>query len=379
MLNSNRAPHIQHDLLEWFIENGRHWIPWKLKHDGSIPQSGEPISPYGIWIAEVMLQQTQLKVVIPYWERWMKKFPTLKDLAESNEQNVLMQWQGLGYYSRAKRIYKSSKCLIVLVGNNKNLDPLSWPKDLEQWMALPGIGRSTAGSIISSAFDLSEPILDGNVRRIICRLYAIKQTTDKDIKNLWEISSLLLSSKRPRNFNQALMDLGSTVCTYKNPKCSDCPIQKYCIAYLKYNPIDFTRKNMKPPIPKIEIGLGLIFNKNGELLIDQRLENSSMGGMWEFPGGKKESNESIEQTIEREVKEELGIKINVNQKLISFEHIYSHKKLYFTVHICNLISGEPKPISSQQFLWVSPHRLLDFPFPAANSKIINELNKYLGI
>ena len=379
MLNINTVNDIQHDLLEWFIEYGRHWIPWKLKDDGSVPRSGETISPYGIWIAEVMLQQTQLKVVIPYWKRWMKNFPSLQDLAESNEQKILLQWQGLGYYSRAKRIYKSSKCLIGLIGNEKILDPLAWPMDLEQWMALPGVGRSTAGSIISSAFDLAEPILDGNVKRILCRLFAIEQINHTNTKKLWELSILLLSSQRPRNFNQALMDLGANVCTYKNPKCSDCPLQNYCLAFLKYNPGDFPKKNMKNSIPKIEIGLGLIFNENGELLIDQRLENSSMGGMWEFPGGKKESDESIEQTIEREIKEELGININVAQKLISFEHTYSHKKLYFTVHICSLISGDPKPLSSQQLLWVSPHRLLDFPFPAANSKIINELHKYLGI
>ena len=176
---------IQNSLLKWFKVNGRYWIPWKLKKDGSIPTAGESLSPYKIWIAEVMLQQTQLKVVIPYWERWMKVFPTLTDLAEADLQNVLLLWQGLGYYSRANRINQSSKILIELVGFNRDSDPESWPSGIDQWMSLPGIGRSTAGSIISSAFDLTTPILDGNVKRIFSRLLASERTSSKDEKRLW--------------------------------------------------------------------------------------------------------------------------------------------------------------------------------------------------
>ena len=131
--------------------------------------------------------------------------------------------------------------------------------------------------------------------------------------------------------------------------------------------------------PSQDIGIGLVFNKNGEILIDKRLENSSMGGMWEFPGGKKTSDESIKTTIERELKEELGIVVEVGEKLLSFEHAYTHKKLYFTVHICEWISGKPKPLASQKLLWVSPDKLFDFPFPAANTKIISELHKHLCI
>ncbi len=370
---------IQNSLLEWFRLSGRHWIPWKLKKDGSIPQLGESISPYEIWIAEVMLQQTQLKVVIPYWEKWMKAFPSLTSLTEAELDNVLMIWQGLGYYSRATRIHQSSKILIEFVGKNRDQDPHSWPNGIDQWMSLPGIGRSTAGSIISSAFDLPTPILDGNVKRIFSRLLATKKKSIKDEKKLWEFSSLLISMIRPRDFNQALMDLGANICTPKKPSCSFCPLQKFCVAYKKYDPDDFPKKEMTKKKPLQEIGIGLVFNKNGELLIDQRLESSSMGGMWEFPGGKKNSYESVEKTIERELKEELGIVVQVREKLLSFEHAYTHKKLNFTVHICEWISGEPQPLASQKILWVSPDKLFDFPFPAANTKIIAELHKHLCI
>ncbi len=370
---------IQNSLLEWFGDNGRHWIPWKLKPDGSIPRSGESISPYEIWIAEVMLQQTQLKVVIPYWKKWMNVFPDLTYLAKADLENVLLIWQGLGYYSRANRIHQSSKKLIELVGKNRDHDPYYWPNGIDQWIALPGIGRSTAGSIISSAFDLPTPILDGNVKRILSRLLATERTSNKDEKQLWEVSSSLISKLSPRNFNQALMDLGAIICTPHNPICSSCPLQNYCVAYTKYDPENFPKKEMTKIKPFQEIGIGLVFNKNGELLIDQRLESANMGGMWEFPGGKKTPNEVIEKTIERELKEELGIVVKVGAKLLSFQHSYSHKRLFFTVHLCEWISGEPKPLASQKLLWVSPEKLFDFPFPAANTKIISELHKHLCI
>ena len=370
---------IQNSLLEWFRDNGRNWIPWKLNKDGSIPQSGEIISPYEIWIAEVMLQQTQLKVVIPYWERWMNRFPSLSDLVEADLQNVLFLWQGLGYYSRANRIHASSKILMKLVGLNRYNEPHSWPFELNQWMSLPGIGRSTAGSIISSAFDLPAPILDGNVKRIFSRLLATERTPSKEKKRFWEFSSLLIANLSPRDINQALMDLGALICTPKKPRCSSCPLQNFCVAYAKYDPLDFPKKEMTRINPLQEVGIGIVFNENGELLIDQRLESSNMGGMWEFPGGKKTFDESIEETIEREIREEVGIVVKTGAKLLSFEHSYSHKKIHFTVHLCEWKSGEPKPLASQKLLWVAPEKLVDFPFPAANSKIISELYKHLDI
>ena len=370
---------IQNELLIWFSGNGRFLIPWKLKKDGSRPEIGEILSPYEIWIAEVMLQQTQFKVVLRYWQKWMITFPNLLALAEADEQEVLMLWQGLGYYSRAKRLHESSKILVNLIGKNNISDLSFWPVELDQWMALPGIGRTTAGSIISSAFDFPLPILDGNVRRILSRLFATNKSNLQDSKRLWTLSERLVPNHNPRDFNQALMDLGAIVCTSNKPKCNFCPIQNYCLAFLKYDPRDFPKKDLKKVILFQEIGLALIFNKDGELLIDQRLDSVSMGGMWEFPGGKKESDESIEQTIKREIKEEIGIDIKLREKLLSFEHTYSHKKLSFTVYICDFLSGKPRALASQKLLWVKPNRLLKFPFPAANKKIIFALFKHLGI
>ena len=197
---------IQNKIFVWFKANGRHWIPWKLKRDGSIPKPGEIISSYEIWIAELMLQQTQLKVVMPYRDRWMKIFPTLTYLAEADLKNVLLVWQVRGYYSRANRIHQSSKILVECVGLNRVRDPKSWPFGVDEWMALPCIGISTAGRIISSAFDLPTPILDGNVKRIFSRLLAIKAKSIKGKKKLWELNSLLIANLSSRDLNQALMD-----------------------------------------------------------------------------------------------------------------------------------------------------------------------------
>ena len=370
---------LQVALLQWFNSHGRHWIPWKLKPNGDIPEQGESLSAYGIWIAEVMLQQTQLKVVLPYWNRWMKSFPSLKVLANSTEQEVLLHWQGLGYYSRARHINLSAKMLIDLIEPNNSSDPFNWPRDIDDWMELPGIGRSTAGSIISSAFDLPTPLLDGNLKRIFSRLLASNIPPIKNEMYLWKVSEHLLYNNSPRKFNQALMDLGAKICTSNNPKCVICPIQQYCSAYSLYDPKDFPVKILKKSIPVSIVGIGIVIDLSGDILIAQRLDTQSMGGMWEFPGGKKEDNELIQATIRREIKEEVGIEVEVKERLLAFDHAYTHKKFHFIVHMCQLLSGKAKPIESQQLRWVSPKELIKYPFPAANSRIISKLNEYLFV
>ena len=368
---------LQKSLLSWFNCNGRHWIPWKLKPNGDIPHSGENLSVYGIWIAEVMLQQTKLKVALPYWKRWMKSFPSLIALANATEQEVLLHWQGLGYYSRARRLYSSAKILVKVIEPKYSLDTSCWSHNVDNWMKLPGIGRSTAGSIISSAFNLPTALLDGNLKRIFSRLLASKIPPINDESRLWKFSEYLLDKKSPRIFNQALMDLGANICTPNNPNCVICPINEHCIAYSFCDPNNFPVKVLKKPIPELVIGIGVVINSSDEILIAQRLQNQSMGGMWEFPGGKQEKNELIERTIAREIKEEIGIDVHIGDKLIAFDHAYTHKKFHFIVHICKIISGEPRPIQSQQLKWVELVDLIQYPFPAANSRIIAKLNEYV--
>ncbi len=366
-------------LLAWFELNGRHWIPWKLKQDKSIPTLNENLPVYPIWIAEVMLQQTQLAVVLPYWENWIAEFPSLPDLANALQHDVLLHWQGLGYYSRAKRLHDASKQLLFRINEADHLDPEAWPLTLESWISLPGIGKTTAASIISSAFNAPAALLDGNVKRILSRLIGSQKILSKDSVRLWKLSNLLLDQNAPRHFNQALMDLGATVCTTNSPKCFCCPWKLYCFAYYHGDPTNFPVKGVRKVRKNLVIGIGLIINALGEVLIDQRTNSQTMAGLWEFPGGKKEDGELIEYTIVRELKEELDVDVKLEQKLIEFDHFYTNKKLHFVVYICKLVSGKPKPLSSLQVEWVQPIDLINYPFPAANHKIISALNDYLSL
>ena len=353
-------------LLGWWQTDGRRdpaQKPWMFTADGTWPLPEDNLSPYGIWIAEVMLQQTQLSVVLPYWHRWIKAFPTVNALAAASLEQVRLQWQGLGYYSRARRLHEAARVLVQQ----------PWPRDLDGWIALPGIGRTTAGGILSSAFNAPEPILDGNVKRVLARLHAHARPPSRDQLLFWQRSEALLDPRRPRDFNQALMDLGATVCTPRRLGCDHCPWRESCAAYASGDPSGWPVVEERKPLPFQVIGIGVVINAVGDVLIDQRLEEGLLGGMWEFPGGKQEPGEPIEACIARELMEELGIKVSVGEGLITVDHAYSHKKLQFVVHLCRWISGEPQPLASQQVRWVRPEQLKDYPFPAANARIIEAL------
>ena len=377
---------LRQTLLSWWQEHGRHHIPWKPGVGAGFPPAGPWLDPYPIWVAEVMLQQTQLQVVLPFWERWMEAFPTLSALAAAEEHDVLLLWQGLGYYSRARRLLAGARQMQSLLAASAVSpgmragacsDPEAWPRDLESWLSLPGIGRSTAGSILSSAFNLPFAILDGNVKRVLARLIASEQPPARQLAAFWRLSEQLLDPERPRDFNQALMDLGATVCTPRNPRCEDCPWRSDCAAYAAGDPAAYPVTDAPRELPFQVIGVGVVLNAAGDVLIDQRLNEGLLGGLWEFPGGKQEPGEPIEATILRELQEELAIEVEVGEELITLEHAYSHKRLRFVVHLCRWLSGEPQPLASQQVRWVEPARLDAFPFPAANARIIAALKQHL--
>jgi A/G-specific adenine glycosylase len=246
-------------------------------------------------------------------------------------------------------------------------------------MALPGLGRSTAASILSSAFDRPEAILDGNVQRLLARLSACPRPPTRQLARFWRLSESLLDPRRPRAFNQALMDLGSGVCTPRSPDCGHCPWLGSCAAYAAGDPARFPVKDAARPVPFQVIGVGVVLDAAGRVLIDQRLPEGLLGGLWEFPGGKQEPGEAIEATIVRELREELAIEAEVGEELISIEHAYSHKRLRFVVHLCRWYGGEPQPLASQQVRWVAPQALADYPFPAANARIIAALLQRLGL
>ena len=358
-------------LLSWWQVQGRRdpvQKPWMFTADGRWPAPDEGLNPYPIHVAEVMLQQTQLAVVRPYWQRWMQAFPTLEALAAASLEQVRLQWQGLGYYSRARRLHEAAQQLV----------DHAWPRELEGWMALPGIGRTTAGSIVSSAFNAPEPILDGNVKRVLARLLAHPHPPARNTALFGRGWVSLLDHQRPRGFNPAVVDLGAQGCTPRQPACAACPWRGECAAYAAGDPRRWPVTETPKPLPHQVIGVGVVLNAAGEVLIDQRLEEGLLGGMWEFPGGKQEAGETIGACIDRELMEELGITVQVGEELITVDHAYSHKKLRFVVHLCTWVSGDPQPLASQQVRWVRPESLNNYPFPAANARIIAALLDRLG-
>ncbi|AFY62351.1 A/G-specific adenine glycosylase [Synechococcus sp. PCC 6312] len=348
------VPQLRQALLGWYAEFGRD-LPWRNTQD-----------PYAIWISEIMLQQTQVQTVIPYYQRWLEALPTLQTLAQASQQQVLKLWQGLGYYARARNLHTTAQ-KILRSYNGK------FPQDIELVMGLPGIGQTTAGGILSAAFNQPQPILDGNVKRVLARLYAVKQPPQKVLKLLWQLSTTLLDPSFPREFNQALMDLGATICLPKNPHCQACPWLNYCQAHQENLVSKLPMTIPSQPIPHKIIGVAVIWNPQEQVLIDRRPADGLLGGLWEFPGGKVEPNETIPACIQREIQEEIGIEIAVGDEFIRVDHAYSHFKVTLVVHHCQYLSGDPQPLACEEVRWVTVAELPDYPFPKANEKIITAL------
>ena len=353
-LTSRSIPTLRSSLLAWYREQGR-ILPWRTTRD-----------PYAIWISEIMLQQTQVKTVLPYYQRWLQQFPTVHDLAEADQQTVLKAWEGLGYYARARNLHKTAKEICDRFHG-------ILPQSAEQLETLPGIGRTTAGGIASSAFNQPAPILDGNVKRVLARIIGLTKPSNRAMKSLWLTSEQLLSPKNPRDFNQALMDLGATVCLPKQPDCDRCPWVKLCFAYKNQLQHQLPMTESRAPIPLKQIGVAVIWNDQNEILIDRRPADGLLGGLWEFPGGKIEVEETPEACILREIKEEIGIDISVGDHLISVDHAYTHFKVRLIVHHCRYVSGEPQTLACDEIRWVNPEELSDFPFPKANKQIIEAI------
>ena len=315
-----------------------------------------------------MLQQTQVATVIDYYNRFLKKFPTVEKLARAKQDTVLKLWEGLGYYSRGRNLHKAAKTIV----NDYNGQ---LPDTIDELQKIPGIGRYTAGAIASIAFNKPAPILDGNVIRILCRIFRIAgNPKDTAVKNqLWDLAETLVSPKHPGDFNEAMMELGATVCTPANPACNQCPLQKVCQAF-KHNEQDILpEKQKQKAIPHYTIVVGIVY-KDDKILIDKRKQNALLGGLWEFPGGKKKNDESFKEAVAREVKEETGIDIEVGKRLTIVKHVYSHFKITLHAYLCQYKNGTAKPLACDAVKWINSGDLKKYAFPAANVKIIKTLN-----
>ena len=315
---------IQKKLLQWFRKNARD-LPWRETRD-----------PYAIWVSEVMLQQTQVPTVIPYYQRFLKSFPTIRHLARADFSKVLKIWEGLGYYSRARNLHRASKILLKKFGGNI-------PDTRDDLLKLPGLGRYTVGAILSIAYNKEAPILDGNVKRVLSRLFAISGDPKKTEGLLWQISESLIPQGRANAFNQALMDLGSIICTAKAPQCPRCPLIKECQGKAFGNPESYPSRTVKKRIPHIE-ALSAVIRRNGKILVRQRPTEGLLGGLWEFPNWKmKEKRRSrLRLRLRNDIKKEMGMNVDVKESMGTFQQTFSHFKLTLHVFDCEATDGRGK-------------------------------------
>ena len=339
------------NLTNWYAKNKRD-LPWRRTKD-----------PYKIWVSEIMLQQTTVNTVIPYYNRWIETFATIHDLAQAPLQKVLKQWQGLGYYNRVKNLHKASLILI------KEYDGIL-PKDPKVIRSLPGFGPYTTGSVLSIAYDIPLTIIDANVRRVVMRLLALPGDADtKQDKKVNEFLLKVLPNKVVGDFNQALMELGALVCRSKEPVCSLCPVKKYCQAY-KMGTQEIIPQVKKKIIKDVYAVIAII-KKGNNYYIQKRPSKGLLADLWEFPGGKIEAGESKKNALARELNEELGVRLKSSKYLFNVRHFYTQFRINLSVFACSL-DDEVKLDAIHR--WVSFKNFSKYPMPSGSAKIIEKLN-----
>jgi len=338
------------DLTAWYDKNKRD-LPWRRTKD-----------PYHIWVSEIMLQQTTVNTVIAFYERWIKVFPTVHDLARAPLQAVLKQWQGLGYYNRAKNMHKTAG---ILIREHQGVHP----KDPKVIRSLPGFGPYTTGSVLSIAYDIPLTIIDANVRRVVMRLLSLPGIADtKQDPAINEFLLKVLPKRQVGDFNQALMELGALVCRAKEPLCILCPVRKYCLAY-KEGKQEIIPETKKKIIKDIHAVIAII-KKENKYFIQKRPATGLLADLWEFPGGKIEAGETKGQALARELKEELNVTLQASEHLFEVKHFYTQFKVHLSVFACVLIMPPKKALDRR---WVSFKDFSKYPMPSGSAKIIEKL------
>jgi len=349
---------LRQALNEWYEANHRD-LPWRSTKN-----------PYHIWVSEVMLQQTQVNTVIPYYQKFLQRFPDIKHLARADLQAVLKAWEGMGYYARARNLQAAAG---LVMDRYLGTIPQKW----QDFRKLPGVGDYIAAAVLSIAFDQPYPVVDGNVKRVLSRLFAIEAPINisKSQKEYQAAAADLLEGHRPGIFNQAVMELGALVCRPQNPLCTRCPVRVHCTAYRSGRTAELPRKQAKSPVPQYRIAVGVVF-KNGRVLITRRREDGLLGGLWEFPGGKIRDGETSESACLREIREEVNLSVKIDAHLCKVKHAYTHFKILMDVFCCTHASGRVRLKGPVDFRWISLGSLDNFPLPKANHKFLPQLRQY---
>jgi len=346
---------FRRSLMDWYAAN-RRVLPWRQTCD-----------PYHIWVSEIMLQQTQVNTVIAYYERFIRAFPDVRALAAADLQAVLKLWEGLGYYSRARNFHKAAK---LVVDRHDGAVPDDW----EPFLSLPGVGDYIASAVQSIAFGKPAAVVDGNVKRVLARVFEISAPVNgsSSCKIFKSTAQTLLDRDDPGTFNQAVMELGALICRPVNPLCSNCPVSPWCLTFGDDRVPDFPVKIKKPTIPHHHLAVGVVV-KNGKFLIVKRPETGLLGGLWEFPGGNANSDESAESACIRNIQESTGIHVRPRSFLTCVHHAYTHFKITADVFICDWKSNRVRLNGPIDHRWVRPVELQHYPFPKSNHKFMTRL------
>jgi A/G-specific adenine glycosylase len=355
-MQRDRCQEIPRRLLAWYKKYKRN-LPWRETRD-----------PYRTWVAEVMLQQTRVDTAIPYYERFLKKFPDVGALARARADNVLKAWEGLGYYSRARHLHEAAR---VVARHYEG----KVPSEMEELRKLPGVGAYTAGAILSIAFGRRFAAVDGNVIRVIARLFAIEDPVDgsKAKKRIWGIAERLVPASEPGHYNQALMDLGSGICTPRSPACPVCPLAADCRAREKEIQERIPVKNKMEAVPHRKAAVAVIRNDRGEILLVKRPGRGLLGGLWSFPGGFLKEGDSPAAGLRRSLREELALKGIPGREVFSIEHGYSHFSV--TVHVlpCKIRGAIPDSGGNAQLRWVGMKGISRLAVSRLEKKILKAL------
>ncbi|MEW6673422.1 MAG: A/G-specific adenine glycosylase [Thermodesulfobacteriota bacterium] len=343
---------LRRGLIRWYQKNRRQ-LPWR-----------ETGNPFHIWVSEVMLQQTQVKTVIPYYLKFIERFPGIANLAGADLQEVLKIWEGLGYYARARNLQRAAKVVLNCYGGEV---PVAW----QDFRKLPGVGPYIAAAVLSIAYGRPYAVVDGNVKRVLSRLFLIDRPVNKasSLKPFTQIALELLDVRRPGIFNQAVMELGALVCRPSNPRCTDCPFIKSCRAYGMQQVTRYPRRIQTRPVPTYHIAVGVVYKKD-RVLITRRRSEGLLGGLWEFPGGKIGEKESAEQTCVREIKEEVNLTVTIEAFITRVRHAYTHFKVVLDVFRCRHVSGRVRLDGPVGYRWIRLNEINAYPFPKANLKFI---------
>lgn len=346
------AAEIRRALLDWFRAEARD-LPWRRTRD-----------PYRVWLSEVILQQTRVDQGLPYYLRFLEAFPTVADLAAAPDHAVIKQWEGLGYYTRARNLHKTARIVVEQHAGR-------FPQTADLLQMLPGVGRYTAGAVASIAFGERVPVVDGNVKRVLARLLDLADPVDDTATGrlLWRTAQGLVPAADPGDFNQALMELGARVCAPRKADCDACPVGAWCAARAAGTVDRRPVKRPRKAVPHKEIVVAVIA-RDGRYLIGRRPPGGLLGGLWEFPGGKIEPGETHQQALARECREELGLDVAVGGLVATVRHAYTHLRVTLNVYRCKPAHGDPVPRAHTELAWAAPDEFPNYAFPKANHKFL---------